>query len=74
MIGNRLGLVLETFTSSFWLAMSQSYEAGWYLNGKFLKIEGDGKDGMRKLITNTRPVGGWPTRLPNSQAGRNKGP
>jgi len=25
-----------------------------------LRIEGDWKDAMRKLITKKRPVGGWP--------------
>jgi hypothetical protein len=29
-----------------------------------LKIEGDWKDAMRKLISKKRPVGGWPKNLP----------
>ncbi len=27
---------------------------------EILKIEGDWKDAMRKLISKKRPVGGWP--------------
>jgi hypothetical protein len=32
-----------------------------------LKIEGDWKDAMRKLISKKRPVGGWPKPEPKKK-------